>query len=66
MQALIQRLKSKTYLFAALLTVLGIVQANSGAFTQLMTPQVAGIFTAVVGMVVGILRELTKLPINDK
>lgn len=58
--------RSKTLIFAFLLSILGTVQMSLGIFTPYMSPERFGIFSFVVGIVVTILRFVTKTSLNDK
>lgn len=66
MQILKQSVKSKTMWFAGALSVLGVLQANSDVFTNLMTPEAAGWATTAVGVAVAVLRAVTTSPISQK
>ena len=59
-------LKSKTILFALLLAVFGALESSLGAFSAYMTPQVFGLFSMGVGVIVAVLRVLTTLPLDEK
>lgn len=61
-----QIIRSKTMLFAILLSVLGVVQASMDVFTPYLTPQASGIITMIIGVVVAILRVVTTQPLSDK
>ena len=58
--------KSKTLIFAFLLSVLGTVQMSLGVFTQYMTPERFGMFSFAIGIVVTVLRFATKSSLDDK
>ena len=58
--------RSKTLIFAFLLSILGSVQMSLGIFTPYMSPERFGIFSFVVGIVVTILRFVTKTSLDDK
>lgn len=58
--------RSKTLIFAFLLSILGTVQMSLGIFTPYMSPERFGIFSFVVGIVVTILRFVTKTSLDDK
>ena len=57
---------SKTLIFAFLLSILGTVQMSLGIFTPYMSPERFGIFSFVVGIIVTILRFVTKTSLDDK
>ena len=61
-----QLIKSKTILFACLLSALGVVQASTEVFAQFMTPTAYGVFTLVVGVAVAILRTVTTTSLGEK
>lgn len=58
--------RSKTLIFAFLLSILGTVQMSLGVFTPYMSPERFGMFSFVVGLVVTILRFVTKTSLDDK
>lgn len=58
--------KSKTMLFAAILSALGVIQASMDVFTAYLSPQSVGILTLVVGVIVAILRVVTTSSIANK
>lgn len=58
--------RSKTLIFAFLLSILGTVQMSLGIFTPYMSPELFGVFSFVVGLIVTILRFITKTSLNDK
>ena len=59
-------LKSKTILFALLLAIFGAVQASMGVFSAYMTPEVFGLFSMGVGVIVAVLRVITTVPLDEK
>jgi len=59
-------IKSKTIIFAMLLAGVGAVQASMDVLTPYMTPQIAGLATVIVGVVVAVLRVLTTTSLADK
>ena len=56
--------KSRTYDFAALLVIFGVIQANLHMLN--LPPPYNGIITIVVGIIVGILRHKTTGPVGVK
>lgn len=58
--------RSKTLIFAFLLSILGTVQMSLGIFTPYMSPERFGIFSFVVGIIVTILRFVTKTSLDGK
>lgn len=62
----LQIVRSKTMLFAILLSVLGVIQASMDVFTPYLTPQASGIVTLIIGLVVAILRVVTTQPLSEK
>lgn len=63
---LLQRLKSKTYQLALLLSALGAAQVAWPALAASIPPQYYAWGTLGLGVVVAVLRELTKVPLADK
>lgn len=59
-------LKSKTMLFAVLLSVLGVVQTSMDVFTPYLTPQASGMLTLLVGIAVAALRVVTTTSLGAK
>lgn len=59
-------IKSKTMIFAALLSMLGALQAGIGAFTAYFSPQSVGVATTIIGIVVALLRVVTTQGLSDK
>lgn len=62
---LVNAVKSRTMLFAALLTILGFVEANSGMFQGFLGDHY-GLFTMVTGVIVALLRVITVEPLSAK
>ncbi len=60
-----QRLRSKTYLLSLLVTALGVVQANFPHIKELLGEH-AGVTFMVIGVLIAVLRELTKEPVAAK
>ncbi len=58
--------RSKTLIFAFLLSVLGTIQMSLGVFTPYMSPERYGLFSFVIGIAVVILRFITNTSLNDK
>jgi hypothetical protein len=63
---LVQRLKSKTYLFATATIVLGAVLHLMPLVQAALTPEVYGMVVSAIGVVIAVLREVTSEPLNDK
>lgn len=59
-------IRSRTMWLAMLLAVLGAVQASFGLFAEVLTPEVYGIATMVVGVAVAVLRVLTTQSLAEK
>lgn len=59
-------LKSKTILFAFLLTLLGVVQSNVELLQPLFGPKAYGLFTIGVGLLVAVLRFVTVNALDEK
>jgi len=57
-------LQSRTMIFAAILAALGVIQASTDVFTQLLSPTAMGVLTTVVGVAVAVLRVLTTTPVG--
>jgi hypothetical protein len=63
---LVNSFKSKTALFAMLLTIAGIVQQNTEVITKLIGEHNTGVLMSGVGVVVYILRWITTAPLEEK
>lgn len=59
-------LKSKTIIFGLVITLLGAVQTNLPYVQAILDPVTYGIATAVIGVVVIVLRFYTSTSISDK
>lgn len=63
-------LKSKTMLFAVLLAVLGVLEAQANVLRDLLLPYLGDLWTGLVLMVVAIavavLRVVTTVPLSEK
>lgn len=63
-------LKSKTMLFAVLLAVLGVVEAQAQVLRGLLLPWLGDAWTGlallVVAIVVAVLRIVTSVPLSEK
>jgi hypothetical protein len=67
MQAWMIRLaKSKTMIFASILSIIGVLQASTEFLTSIMSPASFGYFTLISGIVAAILRVVTTQPLSDK
>lgn len=58
--------RSKTMRFSLLLMVFGTLQCAFPNFQKLFSPTMYGMLVMVIGMIVGILRMITTMPIADK
>ena len=58
--------KSKTMIFALMLTVSGVVEASTDFLKTVLTPTTFGYVILGVGVIVAVLRVLTTQPIKDK
>jgi hypothetical protein len=58
--------RSKTMRFSLLLMVFGCVQMAVPSFQKYISPAMYGTLVMIIGMVVGILRMITTMPIADK
>lgn len=59
-------LKSKTMWFALALAVLGVIEMNVKFFTAYMTPELFGVFSISISIIVAVLRIFTTLPLSEK
>lgn len=59
-------IRSKTMWLAALLAVLGAIQASTEALSTFLSPSAAGMVTVVVSALVALLRVVTTQPLRDK
>ena len=59
-------IRSKTMWFSLLLAVFGAIQATMGAFHRVLTPEVYGLLTMGIGVIVAILRYVTTTSLKDK
>ena len=59
-------LKSKTMMFALALAVFGVLEMNLKLFATNMTPELFGVFSIVISVIVAILRVLTTMPLDKK
>lgn len=59
-------LKSKTILFAILLSVLGTLQQSQELVTKLVGPENTGYVVIVIAIIVAILRIVTTQPLSEK
>jgi len=59
-------LKSKTLIFALALAILGALQASLELFNAILSPEIYGLLTMIVGVAVAILRVITTQPLADK
>lgn len=66
MQNLKGALRSKTILFAVLLAAFGAAYDSLPIIKAFVTPQVFGVATFIVGIVIAILRVLTTQSLADK
>lgn len=57
---------SKTMMFSLALAILGVLQTSMELFTPYITPQVSGLLTVLLGLLVAILRVLTTVPLTEK
>ena len=59
-------LKSKTLWFALALAIFGVVEMNVKYFSNYLTPEVFGLFSILISVVVAVLRVLTTTPLSEK
>jgi hypothetical protein len=62
----IQCWRSRTMRFSMLLMIAGVVQSALPNFAKLVSPTVFGITVMVIGMIVGMLRIITTMPLSEK
>lgn len=58
--------KSKTMMWALVLTILGVLELNLHLFYNVLGEEYYGITYMVIAMVTGILRVVTTMPLEDK
>jgi hypothetical protein len=66
MNAIIQRLKSKTYLTALAMAAVSIIEVNSKFLTQYLPPEYSGYAVMVWPVLMVTLREVTTGALSDK
>jgi len=59
-------LKSKTILFALLLSALGAVEQNTSMVTSIVGPENTGLAMLVIGAIIAALRTVTTKPLSEK
>lgn len=59
-------LKSKTLWFALALAIFGVIEMNVKYFSNYLTPEVFGLFSILISVVVAVLRVLTTTPLSEK
>lgn len=63
---MLKALKSRTIQFALLLATFGAIEANMGLLQNVLTPDLFGYFSIVIGVIVAILRVITTTALSDK
>lgn len=58
--------KSKTLMFALALAILGVIEMNVRVFAAYMTPELFGMFSIAISIIVAVLRIFTTLPLSQK
>lgn len=58
--------KSRTMMFALALAVFGVIEMQAQVFAKYLTPEMFGAFNIVIGIIVGVLRVLTTMPLDKK
>ena len=58
--------KSKTLMFALALSILGVIEMNVRVFAAYMTPELFGMFSIAISIIVAVLRIFTTLPLSQK
>lgn len=66
MNALIKRIKSKTYWLGAAVVAAGFLDQNTQLISQLIPEQYRGLAVSLIGVAVWVLREVTTQPLSDK
>ena len=59
-------MKSRTMWFSFALVILGVVYDNFSYVQNIIDPRIYGILLIAIGIVVGILRFITTMPLKDK
>lgn len=59
-------LKSKTLWFALALAIFGVVEMNVKYFSNYLTPEIFGLFSILISVIVAVLRVLTTTPLSEK
>lgn len=59
-------LKSKTLWFALALAIFGVVEMQIKYFSNYLTPELFGLFSILVSVIVAVLRVLTTTPLSEK
>lgn len=65
-KAVARRFRSKTWRFGMVLFVAGALEQGTGLVGELVSEEYRGVALAVVGLVVWLLRELTREPLSSK
>ena len=67
MKTWLQRIiRSKTMIYALILSVIGVIQVSTDFLTTIMSPHAFGYLTLLSGIIGAILRVLTTQPLSDK
>ena len=66
MNILMTIFKSKTLMFALALAILGVIEMNVRVFAAYMTPELFGMFSIAISIIVAVLRIFTTLPLSQK
>lgn len=63
---IVNRLKSKTYWFGVSVIAAGYLEANTRVISQLIPENYRALAVSTLGVIVLLLREVTKAPLSDK
>jgi len=59
-------MKSKTLWFALALAIFGVIEMNVKVFSAYIGPELFGLFSILVSVIVAVLRVLTTTPLSEK
>lgn len=59
-------MRSKTMWFSFALVILGVIYDNFSYVENIINPRIYGILLITIGIIVGVLRFVTTLPLKDK
>lgn len=58
--------KSRTIIFALVVMAFGVIHASLPVVQHLVSPSLYGFLTVGIGMLVGVLRVVTTMPVTEK